>query len=78
MSAGRKVLILERVLTESGIPSYAYAVVYEATFHQFGLETDQNGSYSMAIIERADGRVVTVPVYCIQFVNPAPIEKEVD
>ena len=79
MNAGRKVLIIVRVPNKAdGILKYTQEAVGEATFHQFGLEADQQGTYSTAIIEWPGGRVDSVLVHQIQFVNPPAIEKEVD
>lgn len=58
----RKVNAIDRF---TGKPAHENAI-----FHQFGLEaTETGGSFSCAIIELSDGRVVTWDVNHIQFVK---------
>jgi len=42
---------------------------FEATFHQFGQETDEDGAQPVAIVEHADGFVDTVPAHMIRFLD---------
>ena len=46
----------------------------EAKFHQFGVDYDDNGSYSTAIIELENGAVLNHPVEMIRFLDFSPVQ----
>ena len=41
----------------------------EALFHEFGLENDEDGSYSVAIVENKGGTVEAVALQYIRFLD---------
>ena len=55
---------------------------WEGWFHGFGVSSEQvDGGVlveSSALVERPDGTVAVTYPYCIQFLDRAVIEKEVD
>lgn len=42
---------------------------FEATFHMFGQETDEDGAQTVAIVEHDDGFVDVVPSHMIRFLD---------
>lgn len=76
----RKVIYKENVLIkddsgngDAGRSRWVMQDKGEALFHQFGLdyeEFESSGcSFSVAILELADGQVITVPAHLIRFID---------
>lgn len=76
----RKVIYKENVLVtkqDGSRPAWELQDKGEALFHQFGLdyeEFESSGcSFSVAILELADGQVITVPAHLIRFIDTVKI-----
>lgn len=66
--------IKESANTLSSAVEWTTDFPYEGVFHQFGFDIWEHefgtGTYSTAIIERADGTVVSVALEHIKFITP--------
>ena len=66
----RKVIYSEYVRIE-GKPGFKLVEKGEAIFHQWGRDThsDEDGSFSTAIIELEDGTVKNIPAEQVRFIS---------
>ena len=64
----------------SSKPAYELQEQGEALFHQWGRDThsDEDGSFSTAIIELEDGIVKNIPAYQVRFISGPIVETNVD
>lgn len=45
-------------------------IVVEALFHNWGLDVNETGTYTVAILELSDGQIITLPPTWIKFSEP--------
>lgn len=45
-------------------------VVVKALFHQWGLDTNESGAYTVALLELSNGEIITLPPTWIKFLEP--------